>query len=768
MTDKLLIKIQADTNKAIKDVNKLTKEVKTLSKESKQFGKSAKDVEKVNKSFTKLNTSVLGVVSSVALAYSAITGVGKLVSVTSELEKGFIGVAKTTGLAGEEFENLKEEIFDLSTEMSGVKTTELQEIAAIAGQLGIQGKENIIEFTRIISMMAISTELSAGDAATAMAKLGVSLGVPIEEFEKLGSTINELSNSTTATATDILEVTQRLSGMGTTLGLSRTEILGFSATLKDIGLSSEVAGTALSQMFSKMLIDTNKFAKVAGVSLSEFSQIVEEKPIEAIEKFLVSLGKLDKQARVDALKELGLSGGRVAGAMLKLSTNTDLLNKNLDLSAKAWKQNTSLQKEYTTASKGIEAQWERLKNTFNRVLFTVGGELNKELKKLIDNTVEWMQTLDSGTLASFGKSLGTIATTLGGIAKTVAFLNDIAMPDILGGKDAGLIDTAAKGWGRLGESLSDTQTTYQTLVDMENWLDNVNEIEALINSYDGLEGSYADLTRKVSNLLATNHKLQEQFRGDASEFARSKLAELRAEEDRVFDITEKLAKQRPHDALAESAKSAKKDVQDLNQEAKEPIEVTVDAKTESYAAKMKRLRDEGKQRPIVARVDADTKDADTKIAKSKKTASETVVTTVDFKPNTSAVDSARRVVSKPITVPVTYVPTNSPPPGTGFASGGYTGSGGVNEVAGVVHKGEFVLPASAVKSIGIDKLYSLMSNLKFPKLPGYANGGLVGASSVPSALTPINLSIGGNSFSVMSDAEVAASLTRYINSQGGI
>lgn len=39
-----------------------------------------------------------------------------------------------------------------------------------------------------------------------------------------------------------------------------------------------------------------------------------------------------------------------------------------------------------------------------------------------------------------------------------------------------------------------------------------------------------------------------------------------------------------------------------------------------------------------------------------------------------------------------------------FAEGGYTGDGAPDEVAGVVHKGEFVMPASRVKQIGLDKL----------------------------------------------------------------
>ena len=44
----------------------------------------------------------------------------------------------------------------------------------------------------------------------------------------------------------------------------------------------------------------------------------------------------------------------------------------------------------------------------------------------------------------------------------------------------------------------------------------------------------------------------------------------------------------------------------------------------------------------------------------------------------------------------------------GFKDGGYTGSGGVNEVVGVVHGQEFVVDAENTKRIGVDKLSSLV------------------------------------------------------------
>lgn len=60
----------------------------------------------------------------------------------------------------------------------------------------------------------------------------------------------------------------------------------------------------------------------------------------------------------------------------------------------------------------------------------------------------------------------------------------------------------------------------------------------------------------------------------------------------------------------------------------------------------------------------------------------------------------------------------------GFADGGYTGAGGMYEPAGVVHKGEYVVPKNVVDKVGVGNLERLFRN-------GYANGGLVGGASRP-------------------------------------
>ena len=62
----------------------------------------------------------------------------------------------------------------------------------------------------------------------------------------------------------------------------------------------------------------------------------------------------------------------------------------------------------------------------------------------------------------------------------------------------------------------------------------------------------------------------------------------------------------------------------------------------------------------------------------------------------------------------------------GFSDGGYTGGGGKYEPAGIVHRGEYVLPQEVVRAIGVERLDALRAMFtSAPIIQGsYAAGGL--------------------------------------------
>lgn len=86
-----------------------------------------------------------------------------------------------------------------------------------------------------------------------------------------------------------------------------------------------------------------------------------------------------------------------------------------------------------------------------------------------------------------------------------------------------------------------------------------------------------------------------------------------------------------------------------------------------------------------------------------------------------------------------------------FADGGYTGSGGKNQPAGIVHKGEYVMDAETVRRLGVGQLDALR---------GYANGGLVGRMPRLPSLA------GANRLDVHTYVDDEGSLRTYVQHEG--
>jgi len=88
---------------------------------------------------------------------------------------------------------------------------------------------------------------------------------------------------------------------------------------------------------------------------------------------------------------------------------------------------------------------------------------------------------------------------------------------------------------------------------------------------------------------------------------------------------------------------------------------------------------------------------------------------------------------------------------TSFSSydgGGFTGTGGKFDPAGIVHKGEFVFTKEATDRIGVSNLYSLMK--------GYANGGVVdGAAGISAYSSGVDNASGKGSTIIHVDAPVS-------------
>jgi hypothetical protein len=112
-----------------------------------------------------------------------------------------------------------------------------------------------------------------------------------------------------------------------------------------------------------------------------------------------------------------------------------------------------------------------------------------------------------------------------------------------------------------------------------------------------------------------------------------------------------------------------------------------------------------------------------------------------------------------------------------FARGGFTGRGGKYQPAGIVHRGEYVMPIEAVKKWGVGFMHAIRAGID--PFQGFANGGFVdalasvgprglpafangGASAADgSALRPVIFQLDGRSFASQMSEDVLSELTQF-------
>lgn len=96
-----------------------------------------------------------------------------------------------------------------------------------------------------------------------------------------------------------------------------------------------------------------------------------------------------------------------------------------------------------------------------------------------------------------------------------------------------------------------------------------------------------------------------------------------------------------------------------------------------------------------------------------------------------------------------------------FAEGGYTGDGGKYQPAGVVHKGEYVIPKKIVQN---PSFYPLIGQLEYARLKGFAEGGSV-LSTTPQIINPSQFLDRQTNIGLSDDAMVqqAALIAQYVS-----
>ena len=413
----------------------LEKDLKNIERGSKAWDEQTKKIRAVRGELDKVNKemrehdSIIGRLNgtinkwgmSIASAVAAFTGLTmagrQAVNAYAEMDQEMANVRKFTGMTAEQVAALNEEFKKMDTRTS---REDLNKLAQEAGRLGMQSQEDVMGFVRAADKINVALDDLGEGATLTLSKLTTIFGdrerLGVEQsLLSVGSVINELSQNCTASAPYLAEFASRLGGVGAQAGMTTQQIMGIGAVLDTYNQKVEASATALSQVIVRLYQDPAKYAKVAGLDVKAFADLLKQDANAALIQFLEALNKAGGMDVLSPMfKDMGENGARAVAALSTLANHIDEVKSQQLVANQAFEEAVSIDKEFNVQNTTVQAGLEKAKKNFNEMAVALGEKLAPVMRYAITGSSAMMRAL-SLTVDFFIKYKGAIFTVTAAI-----------------------------------------------------------------------------------------------------------------------------------------------------------------------------------------------------------------------------------------------------------------------------------------------------------------------------------------------------------------
>lgn len=375
---KAAAQLQEELSKTERDAEKYVETSMNLRRVNEQ-------INEVKRSWQEHDNQIVATIkrlTSYVLVYAGFNEVvgriKQLYQANLQLSDSLADIEKTTGLSTESVAELSREIDSIDTRTA---QQELHDLAYEAGKLGISAKEDVLGFVKAGNqlLVALGEDLGGAEAVRQLMKVNAILG----ETQKLGvekallatgSAINEISQTSRASAGPIVDIVTRIGAIGEAAGLSMSNLIALGGTVDALGQNAEMSGTALNTFISTLTSNTTEVAQAVGLSDDYLKSLINQgKTMEAIiavfEK-MNAMGGLDVLAPI--MKDLGSDGERIKQVLVTLSSGVDELKAQVFTSSRAFKEATSVTDEYNIKNENAMAIMQRMGNAIKESFINSG------------------------------------------------------------------------------------------------------------------------------------------------------------------------------------------------------------------------------------------------------------------------------------------------------------------------------------------------------------------------------------------------------------
>jgi TP901 family phage tail tape measure protein len=359
---------------------KLHQKLKEVKREMNAINSESKETTSLWSRFVNVLNTNWGAVSQIIAAYAGLSmTIRKCAQAYADMEESMANVRKYTGQTDEEVRRMNEDFERMDTRTA---REQLNELAGSAGRLGITSKEMIEEFVDGADKINVALGDDLGEGAVdKIGKLAQMFG---EDKTKglrgamlaTGSAINELAQNSSANAGYIVDFTADLSGVGIQAGMTQAQLMGLASALDQNMQEEATSSTVFSQLITKMFQEPAKFAKIAGIEVQKFTNLMKTNANEGLMQFLGAMKARGGFAEMAPMfEEMQLNGTRAVGVLSAVASHLDQVRTAQDLATQSYASGTSVIDEFNVQNNTVQAQLDKAKKRFEDITVELGEQL---------------------------------------------------------------------------------------------------------------------------------------------------------------------------------------------------------------------------------------------------------------------------------------------------------------------------------------------------------------------------------------------------------
>ncbi len=359
----------------------------------------------------------------------------------TSMETAMLGVARQVegardrnGQLTKTYYDMREEIWQLGRSIP-MATTEIAALTEGGARMGIQGRAELIAFTRTSAMSATAFDLPAEQISEDMGKIAGLYKIPIKNIEQLGDAINWLDDNAQSKGADIINVMQRMGGVADKLDYKQAAALG--STFLSLGANAEVAASASNAMVRELSIASMQKGRfksglaAIGLDPKQLERDMSADALGTIQRVLAKVKQLKPEDQLRVTTQL--FGKEYGDDAAKLANNLDELQRQIGLvndgRASGSMGREAKSKNDTLAARQIMMQ-NRLGETFSRLGETLRPHIisiGNAIANVLDRLNGWI-TANPQLAGTIMKVLAVVSALLVGIGSLLGMLAAVVVP----------------------------------------------------------------------------------------------------------------------------------------------------------------------------------------------------------------------------------------------------------------------------------------------------------------------------------------------------